>query len=139
MLSIGNPAPPFWSRVSFQNLRLGHRLLTPIPDSPRSIRPYVSTVMLEANKTGVPALRPLFLEFPGDAEGIAAQGAKVDGTLMLGPVQSPPPSLLCTRIATCYPYRAETDPDFVPGIPHVMLIELKRPLLRTRMTTRYAG
>ena len=42
--------------------------------------------MLEANKTGVPALRPLFLEFPGDAEGIAAQGAKVDGTLMLGPV-----------------------------------------------------
>ena len=27
----------------------------------------------------------------------------------------PPPSLLCTRITTCYPYRVETDPNFVPG------------------------
>ena len=50
-----------------------------------SIRPYVSMIMAEANETGVPALRPLFLEFPNDSAGIAAQGDKIDGTLMFGP------------------------------------------------------
>lgn len=49
-----------------------------------AIRPYVKQVMAEANQTGVPALRPLFLEFPADP-GIIAQGDLVDGTLMLGP------------------------------------------------------
>lgn len=57
-----------------------------------SIRPYVTMIMKEANETGVPALRPLFLEFPHDAAGIAAQKEKVDGTLMFGYAheQSPP-------------------------------------------------
>ena len=50
-----------------------------------SLRPYVKQVMAEANRTGVPALRPLFLEFPNDAASIAAQGENVSGTLMLGP------------------------------------------------------
>lgn len=50
-----------------------------------SIRPYVSAIMKVANETGVPALRPLFLEFPNDAAGIAAEGDLVDGTLMFGP------------------------------------------------------
>jgi alpha-D-xyloside xylohydrolase len=31
-----------------------------------SIRPYVTAIMKEANQTGTPALRPLFLEFPDD-------------------------------------------------------------------------
>ena len=50
-----------------------------------SIRPYVSAIMAEANETGVPAVRPLFLEFPNDAAGIAAQGDSVDSAMMFGP------------------------------------------------------
>jgi alpha-glucosidase (family GH31 glycosyl hydrolase) len=33
----------------------------------------------------ITALRPLFLEFPNDFAGIAAQGEMIDGTLMFGP------------------------------------------------------
>jgi len=50
-----------------------------------SIRPYVSAIMAEANETGVPAVRPLFLEFPNDAERIAAQGDQIDAAFMFGP------------------------------------------------------
>ena len=28
--------------------------------------------------------------------------------------------LFCTRITACYPYRVETGPFFVPGLPHVV-------------------
>jgi alpha-D-xyloside xylohydrolase len=49
-----------------------------------SIRPYVSAIMKEANQTGTPALRPLFLEFPDDPM-LWSLGDKIDGTLMFGP------------------------------------------------------
>ena len=41
--------------------------------------------LAEANATGTPAIRPLFLEFPNDAAAIAALGEKADSVLMFGP------------------------------------------------------
>ena len=42
---------------------------------------------------------------------------------------STPSSSFRTRITTCYSDRVETGPDFVPGLPHVILIELGQALL----------
>ena len=41
-----------------------------------------------------------------------------------------------TRITTCHTNRVDADPFFVPGLPHVTLIESRRALLlRTRVAT----
>ena len=48
-----------------------------------SIRPCVIKIMKVANRTGTPALRPIFLEFPND-EGLETQGEKLDGEFMFG-------------------------------------------------------
>merc|ERR1712166_96557 len=48
-----------------------------------SLRDYVSDAMLEANKTGVPAVRPLFLEFPSDKK-LWELGELVGGAYMFG-------------------------------------------------------
>ena len=44
----------------------------------------VSAIMAEANETGVPAMRPLFLEFPDDAK-VQVNEAASEGSLMFGP------------------------------------------------------
>ena len=44
-----------------------YKSITSIMHLRESLREYVSDIMLEANRTGVPGLRPLFLEFPNDA------------------------------------------------------------------------
>jgi len=61
-----------------------YKSITAIMKFRESLRPYVSATMKVANQTGVPALRPLFLEFPHD-QGLWQQGAKVDGQFMFGP------------------------------------------------------
>ena len=48
-----------------------------------SLRDYMSDAMLEANKTGVPAIRPLFLEFPSDKK-LWELGELVGGAYMFG-------------------------------------------------------
>jgi alpha-D-xyloside xylohydrolase len=52
-----------------------------------TLRPYVQRVMTLANVTGVPALRPMWFEFPHDAEvWWAEHDAEVwAGQFMLGP------------------------------------------------------
>lgn len=44
----------------------------------------VSAIMAEANETGVPPMRPLFLEFPDDAQ-VQVNEAASEGSLMFGP------------------------------------------------------
>ena len=44
----------------------------------------VSAIMAEANEFGVPAMRPLFLEFPDDAK-VQVNEAASEGSLMFGP------------------------------------------------------
>ena len=50
---------------------------------------------------------------------------------------NPSPSpLLSTRTTTCYAYRVEAGPYFVPGLPRVLCSSSRdRPLFRTRITT----
>ncbi|MEM7642989.1 MAG: TIM-barrel domain-containing protein [Pseudomonadota bacterium] len=44
------------------------------------LRPYIAAQMTTAHRTGVPPMRPLFLEFPDDARAI-----EIDDQFMLGP------------------------------------------------------
>ena len=39
-------------------------------------------------------------------------------------------ALFCTRITTCYAYRVETGPYFVPGVPHVIQKRTSHPQRR---------
>ncbi len=85
-----NPQEP-WENGTPEDLNLRRRYI----EERYRLLPYLYTTAEEMSRTGLPIMRPLFLEFPEEASGRQPSIPRVDNDFMLGPdllvAQSPFP------------------------------------------------
>jgi alpha-glucosidase len=75
-----NPQEP-WENGTPEDLNLRRRYI----EERYRLLPYIYTTAEEMSRTGIPIMRPLFLEFPAEASGSQAIDPTVDNDFLLGP------------------------------------------------------
>jgi alpha-glucosidase len=78
-LGTGQQEP--WENGSLEDLDLRRRYI----EERYRLMPYLYTTAEEMSRTGLPIMRPMFLEFPGEASGRQLVDPAVDNNFMLGP------------------------------------------------------
>ncbi|HKF49791.1 MAG TPA: TIM-barrel domain-containing protein [Terracidiphilus sp.] len=115
-----NPQEP-WENGTPEDLNIRRRYI----EERYRLMPYLYTTAEEMSRTGLPIMRPLFLEFPAEAGASQGIDPTVDNEFMLGPdvlvAHSPYPDMLDSFFANLPPvgwYDYWTGARVESGTPH---------------------